>query len=142
MALLPFKYPINCDTLYFGGIATNMWIWSGIKCPSSISTPFHSHRFRIISCISVFMLLYITFLRYFGVTTYFGCPFFLLSSFDNPHLKAKEFGIRFFQVHNFGLLRADIQSKTVFKPSFGCMEQFDRILIISCKDFEIICESD
>ena len=31
MALLPFKYPINCDTLHFGGIATNMWICSGIK---------------------------------------------------------------------------------------------------------------
>ena len=31
MALLPFKYPINYDTLYFGGIATNMWICSVIK---------------------------------------------------------------------------------------------------------------
>ena len=37
--LLPFKYPINCDTLYFGGILTSMCTWSGIKCPSIISTP-------------------------------------------------------------------------------------------------------
>ena len=57
-ALFPFKYPINCDILYFGGIPTNIWIWSGIKCPSIIFTPLYLHNVLMISLISSLYWLY------------------------------------------------------------------------------------
>ena len=37
--LLPFRYPIICDTLYFGGILISIWIWSLHSSASIISTP-------------------------------------------------------------------------------------------------------
>ena len=58
MWLFPFKYPINCDILYFGGILTNIWIWSGIKCPSIIFTPLYLHNVLMISLISSLYWLY------------------------------------------------------------------------------------
>lgn len=38
-ALFPFKYPINSDTLIFGGMLTQRCTWSGHTAPSIISTP-------------------------------------------------------------------------------------------------------
>ena len=35
----PFRYPIKLDIAIFGGMLTKICTWSGIKCPSSISTP-------------------------------------------------------------------------------------------------------
>ena len=52
IALFPFRYPINCDTLYLGGMLTSRCTWSGIICPSIISTPFHRHKSFMIFCIS------------------------------------------------------------------------------------------
>lgn len=37
--LLPFRYPMKLDTAILGGMLTNMWTWSGMRCPSIISTP-------------------------------------------------------------------------------------------------------
>ena len=43
--------PRTVDTLIFGGISTNIWIWSFIKCPSIIFTLLHSHSFlRYLFC--------------------------------------------------------------------------------------------
>ena len=47
-----FKYPIKLETQYFGGIDNSRCTWSGIICPSNISTPFHLHKSRIYCCIS------------------------------------------------------------------------------------------
>ena len=52
--LFPFKYPTNADTLIFGGISSNIWIWSGQHSASTMLTPFHSHNFRNISPIALF----------------------------------------------------------------------------------------
>ena len=43
--------------------------WSGIICPSIISTPLYLHSVLIISCKSFRYWLYIIFLRYFGTIT-------------------------------------------------------------------------
>ncbi|CAM5201147.1 hypothetical protein UACE39S_03815 [Ureibacillus acetophenoni] len=42
--LLPFKYPTNEETLIFGGILTNICMWSLHAVASIISTPFLSHN--------------------------------------------------------------------------------------------------
>ena len=42
-ALFPFNIPINLDTDIFGGIATNIWMWSGHAFASMISTSYLSH---------------------------------------------------------------------------------------------------
>ena len=51
-ANFPFKYPMNDDTLNFGGIITNICTWSLIKCPSIISTPLYRQSVLNISPIS------------------------------------------------------------------------------------------
>jgi len=48
-ALLPFKNPITNAMLYLGGTLRHMWMWSGIKCPSTNSTPRCRHKSRSIS---------------------------------------------------------------------------------------------
>ena len=45
-ALLPFRNPIVCATLYFGGMLNHMWTWSTSACPSIGSTPRCTHRSR------------------------------------------------------------------------------------------------
>ena len=52
--LFPFKYPINLDTEYFGGISNSMCTWSGHISASTIFTPFHSHNFLSIAPIARF----------------------------------------------------------------------------------------
>lgn len=42
--LFPFKYPITSDTLYFGGILTNISMCSGHASASIISIPFLLHN--------------------------------------------------------------------------------------------------
>ena len=78
-ALLPFRYPIKLAMLVFGGMLSKRCIWSGIICPSIISTLLYLHKVFIISCKSFRVWLYIIFLRYFGTITiwylhnYFVC---------------------------------------------------------------------
>ena len=67
--LFPLRYPINCDTLYLGGILTSIWIWSGHVSASIISTPLYSHSFLRMLPISVRICPYIASLRYFGAKT-------------------------------------------------------------------------
>ena len=56
---LLFKYSINSDTAYFGGIDIKICIWSGHASASSNSTPgFLSHKFPSILPISALNLLY------------------------------------------------------------------------------------
>ena len=43
------ELPIQPDTAIFGGISSNMWIWSAHTSASTIPTPFHSHN-----CLSIF----------------------------------------------------------------------------------------
>ena len=49
----PFKYPMKFDIAIFGGILTNIWIWSLIACTSMISTPLYSHSCLMILPISL-----------------------------------------------------------------------------------------
>ena len=60
--LLPFRYPMKPDTVIFGGISSNMWIWSGLHIPL---LPLSQHlSIRIIAL--VFSLLPLAFLlKYF-----------------------------------------------------------------------------
>ncbi len=67
--LLPFRYPIICDTLYFGGISTSMWTWSGHNSASIIFIPFREHSSLSILPISFLNLPYIICLLYFGANT-------------------------------------------------------------------------
>ena len=53
--LFPLRYPMNCDTLYLGGMLTSMWIWSEHASASMISTPLFSHNFLYIFPISAFI---------------------------------------------------------------------------------------
>src|SRR5699024_12797816 len=69
--LFPFKYPINCDTLNFGGIMTNIWIWSLHAFASCISTFFLSQSSLIICPILFLYFPYIICLLYFGAKTRF-----------------------------------------------------------------------
>ena len=63
------RYPINCDTLYLGGILTSIWIWSGQVSASIISTPLYSHSFLRMLPISARICPYIACLRFFGAKT-------------------------------------------------------------------------
>ena len=68
--LFPFKNPMNSNTLAFGGIVTNIWIWFLHTFASIISTL--SHRSHI--CLNIFPIAalyfsYIICLRYFGANT-------------------------------------------------------------------------
>ena len=56
-------------TEYFGGMLTSMCTWSGIRCPSIISTPLYSHNCRNIFATLSLYWLKIIFLLYFGVNT-------------------------------------------------------------------------
>ena len=68
-ALLPFKNPIAKATLYLGGMLKHIWIWSGIRCPSTISRPFWLHNSLII-CPTPFRNFPNSFLlRYFGTVS-------------------------------------------------------------------------
>ena len=67
--LFPLRYPINCAILIYGGILTNICIWSGHASASIISAPFCSHSFRSISPISFRSVPYISLRRYFGANT-------------------------------------------------------------------------
>ena len=53
----------------FGGMDTNICIWSGHASASNISTPFHSHNFPMICPMSPLIFSYITCLRYFRANT-------------------------------------------------------------------------
>ncbi|MFU0811154.1 MAG: hypothetical protein ACFWTL_05800 [Atopobium sp.] len=68
-ALFPFRYPMKLDTLILGGMLTSMCTWSGIRCPSIISTPFHWQRFLRISPRSFRYWLQMAFLPCFGQNT-------------------------------------------------------------------------
>ena len=67
--LFPLRYPINCDTLRYGGMHTSIWIWSGHASASIISTFFCSHSFLSISPMSCLSFPYISFLLNFGAKT-------------------------------------------------------------------------
>ncbi len=60
---------MKLDTLILGGMLTSMWTWSGIRCPSIISTPLYLHRLRNISPSESLYWLYISLRLYFGVNT-------------------------------------------------------------------------
>ena len=68
-ALLPFKNPMTNATLNLGGILKHMWTWSGINCPSNISTPRCRDNSRNISPTSFFTLPYSFLFRYLGTIT-------------------------------------------------------------------------
>lgn len=68
-ALFPFRNPITNAMLNFGGTLKHMWIWSGIKCPSSNSTPLCRDKSRNISPTRRRNFPYNSFLRYFGTIT-------------------------------------------------------------------------
>ena len=51
---LPFRYPINCDTLIYGGMLTHRCTWSGHTAPSTISTSLHLHNVVMTSLTSSF----------------------------------------------------------------------------------------
>ena len=53
----------------FGGMDTNICIWSGHASAPNISTPFHSHNFLMICPMSPLFFPYITCLRYFRANT-------------------------------------------------------------------------
>ena len=55
--LLLFKQPINLETLICGSMVTNIWIWSGQRSASKISTPLRSHRSRRIFPMSTLIWL-------------------------------------------------------------------------------------
>ena len=67
--LLLFIYPTYCATLIWGGIATNMCIWSGQHSPSITSTPLRSLKSLNIFPMSALIFPYITCLLYFGAKT-------------------------------------------------------------------------
>ena len=75
--LFPFKYPITWATLYLGGIDNYICIWSGHASASIISIPLYWHNFLNITPISLFILPYITCLRYFGANTFVFCNYIL-----------------------------------------------------------------
>ena len=68
-ALLPLRNPTTTAILYFGATLKHMWMWSGIKCPSSNSTPRWRHRSGNISPTRDRNLPYSCLLRYLGTNT-------------------------------------------------------------------------
>ena len=59
----------------------------------------------------------------------FGLSLFGFASGNHFQLKSQKFGIVLFQVNNLGLLRADVQTETLFQPVFCCIEQLNRIWV-------------
>src|SRR5512137_1246222 len=68
-ALLPLINPIANATLCLGGMLTHMWIWSGIRCPSTSSIPRCRHTSFITSPTCFFSDPYSFLFRYFGMMT-------------------------------------------------------------------------
>ena len=64
-----FRYPMNELTLSFKGISRRRCTWSGIRCPSTISTPLYLQSSFMISFRSFRYWPYISFRLYFGVNT-------------------------------------------------------------------------
>ena len=60
---------MNELTLSFGGISRRRCTWSGIRCPSTISTPLYLQSSFMISFRSFRYWPYISFRLYFGVNT-------------------------------------------------------------------------
>jgi len=69
MALLPFKKPMINAMLNFGGTLRQIWMWSGIRCPSSTSTRFWRHNSLKISPTAFRNLPYNRLFRYLGTIT-------------------------------------------------------------------------
>ena len=61
--------PTRLDTLILGGMLTSVCAWSGIRCPSMISTPLRWQSCLRISPRSLRHWLQMTFLLYFGANT-------------------------------------------------------------------------
>ena len=55
IVFFPFRYPINCDTLIFGGFEISRWVWSGILFPDILvwffDYPFSVHYMLFFSYI-------------------------------------------------------------------------------------------
>ena len=68
-ALLPIKNPITNAILYFGATLSHIWMWSGLKCPASNSTPRWRNRSRNISPTQVRNFPYNFFSRYLDTNT-------------------------------------------------------------------------
>ena len=68
-ALFPFMNPSAKATLYLGGIFKHIWIWSGIKWPSSISMPFCRAKSLNIPPVSRFNFPFSAHFLYFGTNT-------------------------------------------------------------------------
>ena len=72
----------------------------------------------------------------------FGLSLFGFAPGNHFQSESQKIGIVLFQADYLGLLRAYIQTETLFQPVLCCMEQLDRIRIAAGKYFEIICISD
>jgi hypothetical protein len=68
-ALLPFMNPIANATLCLGRMRTHMWVWSGIRCPSTSSIPRCRHTSLITYPTCFFSFPYSILFRYFGIMT-------------------------------------------------------------------------
>jgi len=77
MALFSFKNPIIKAMLNFGGTLGHIWIWSGIKCPSTSSTRFYWHNSPMIWPKNLRYLPYNRFFRYLGTITTWYLQFHL-----------------------------------------------------------------
>lgn len=64
------SYPINCATLRYGGILTNIQIWSGHTCAWENTTFFSSHNFLMICTILALSFFYISFFYILVQTLY------------------------------------------------------------------------
>ena len=111
--LFPLRYPINCDTLYLGGILTSIWIWSGQVSASIISTPLYSHSFLRMLPISARICPYIASLRYFGAML---CDIYSSSVYGQDYLFPLSF---VFQTWIFLLCYFSCGRQTCFDCSMG-----------------------
>jgi hypothetical protein len=72
-APFPLLNPLANATLSFGEILTLMWIWSGIRCPSSRPIPHCQDTSRITSSTSFLGFQYSFLFRYFSMMTIWEC---------------------------------------------------------------------
>ena len=56
--LLPFRNPIICAKLYFGGLSMSICVWSGHASASIIFTPFCSNNFSRLYYICFYVFVY------------------------------------------------------------------------------------
>jgi hypothetical protein len=68
-ALFPFKNPMVCAMLYFGGTLKHICMWSDLRFPSRNSSPRCLHRSFNISPTMRLNLPYSVLFRYFGAMT-------------------------------------------------------------------------